>query len=660
MRITKYSHFFTVSNVSGNSERDAVRSHCYPLLLRESFRKPNGDIVYGETKKFYSFNKEKTECRFHINDFHNFCEHLRVRGINLNHVEIIEAPSYTPPMVEFEMNSFYVPRDDQPTIIQYFLDPYPSIKMCELETGGGKELHVDEPVLTKDGWVRIGDIKIGDIVRCPDNSLTRVTGVFPQGRKPLYRVKLKDGRSVLAGLNHLWKVFVGATGLWEIKNTAELIDFLENSKEALLELPTIDVAINAGVFDNRIKSIEFELVDEAICISVNHPDSLYITRDYIVTHNTFTSVYSLAQMKLRGFLSIRPQYFKNWIKAFFGEGDKQPLVRFGTERLLIIQGSIQLKDAIKHALNDDFDYDFVMISNSTLYIMNKIYDEMGSTVDAYGCEPWELYQVFGVGCLLKDEGHMDFHANYRLDLFVHVPLSITLSGTFSSDNVFIKKMQQLQHPINSRAPSVAPNKFRAVKAIRYSIDSKRPLKYKLRGRTEYNHTELENSILKDKRARRSYLELIQSTFEKEYLYVRENKEQKVLILCGLIEMAEVIIQHLSDTYPELDISRYVGGDDFIAACGSEVIVTTVMSGKAAIDIPNLIVAINTVNVGSKETNLQALGRLRELKHYPNIRPTFVYLYTDDIPSPSFYHQNKLKLFASRVFSHVSIDSNITL
>lgn len=513
MRITKYSHFFVVSGISNNLEREAVRGHCYPLLLRESFKKPNGDIAYGETKKFYSFNRDKTECRFHINDFPNFCENLRVRGVNIEHVEIIEAPIYKPTPVSFAMNSYFVPRDDQPIIIQYFLDPYPYIKMCELETGGGK---------------------------------------------------------------------------------------------------------------------------------------------------TFTSVYSLAQSGTRGLLSIRPQYFKNWIKAFFGDGDKPPLVDFGPERLLIIQGSVQLKDAIKHAQQGDFDYDFIMISNATLYIMNKIYDETGSTVDSYGCEPWELCQVLGAGCLLKDEGHMDFHANYRLDLFTHVPYSITLSGTFSSENPFIKRMQQLQHPQNSRAPTVPPNKFRAVKAIRYSIDPRRPLKHKLRGRTEYNHNELEESILKDRRARRSYLELVQTTFEKEYLYVRENKEQKALIMCGRIEMAEVIIQHLNEVYPELTVARYVGGDDFIEACGSEVIVTTVMSGKAAIDVPNLIVAINTVNVGSKETNLQALGRLRELRHYPNIRPTFVYFYTDDIPSPSWYHQNKIKLFQSRVFSHVSIDSNITL
>ena len=515
MKIVKFSHHFVVTGISSSTEREAVRSHCIPLLQRESFKKPNGDIVYGETKKYYSFNKDKTECRFHINDFENFTENLRIRGVKLSDVEIVDQAMYEPTPSFFGINDYYQPRDNQPIIIQYFLDPFPVIKMCELETGGGK---------------------------------------------------------------------------------------------------------------------------------------------------SFTSLYSISEQNSRCLLSIRPQYFDNWIKAIFGdeEAGKPPITDLTRDRMLTIQGSAQLKDAIRLAIADDFNYDFIMISNVTLYKMFKVYEEMGSTVDVYGCEPWELCQLLGIGTLMKDEGHLDFHANFRLDLFLHVPVSITLSGTFSSENVFIKRMQQLQHPLASRAPTVAPTKFRAVKGVRYSIDPKRELRYKLRGRTEYNHNQLEESILKDKRARAKYLGLITKVFEDEYLKVRTSNDQKALILCGRVEMAEVIIQHLLEVYPELSLGRYVSGDSFMEAITNEVLVTTIISGKAAIDVPNLILCFNTVNVGSKETNLQALGRIRELKHLPNIRPQFVYLYTDDIASASFYHQHKIQLFASRVFSHIAVDSGVML
>ena len=515
MKIVKNSHAFVVTGISSSAERDAVRAHCIPLLQRESFKKPNGDIVYGETRKYYAFNKDKTECRFHINDYPNFLEDLRIRGVNLADVEVVEAPLYQPTPAIYAINDYYQPRDNQPVIIQYFLDPFPTIKMCELETGGGK---------------------------------------------------------------------------------------------------------------------------------------------------TLTSLISLSIRQSRGLLSIRPQYFDNWVKAIFGdeEAGKPPITDIDPERFLVIQGSIQLKDAIKNAQNGEFNYDFIMISNVTLNRMFKVYEEMGSTVDSYGCEPWELCQVFGVGTFMKDEGHLDFHANFRMDLYLHVPISITLSGTFSSENVFIKRMQLLQHPLNSRAPSIPPTKFRKVKGIRYSINPKRELRHKLRGRSEYNHNQLEESILKDKRARPSYLELIRRVVDDEYMKIRTAKDQKALILCGRVEMAEVIIQHLLEHYPEVTIGRYVSGDSFMEVITNEIIVTTIISGKAAIDVPNLILAFNTVNVGSKETNLQALGRIRELKHLPEIRPQFVYLYTDDISSASYYHQHKIQLFASRVFSHHAVDSGIML
>lgn len=42
----------------------------------------------------------------------------------------------------------------------------------------------------------------------------------------------------------------------------------------------------------RIDSVEFLREDECQCISVSHPDKLYVTDDYVVTHNTFLGLYS--------------------------------------------------------------------------------------------------------------------------------------------------------------------------------------------------------------------------------------------------------------------------------------------------------------------------------------------------------------------------------
>lgn len=74
-------------------------------------------------------------------------------------------------------------------------------------TGSGKAQPLDSLVLTPTGFRRMGHIHIGDVLLAPDGKTTRVTGVFPQGEKDIYRVTFCDGRSVESCGDHLWKVW---------------------------------------------------------------------------------------------------------------------------------------------------------------------------------------------------------------------------------------------------------------------------------------------------------------------------------------------------------------------------------------------------------------------------------------------------------------------
>ena len=72
------------------------------------------------------------------------------------------------------------------------------------QAGGGKAVAVQTPVLTPTGWKPIGALKVGDPVCATDGTVSQVIGVFPQGVRPLYRVTMRDGASVLADLDHQW------------------------------------------------------------------------------------------------------------------------------------------------------------------------------------------------------------------------------------------------------------------------------------------------------------------------------------------------------------------------------------------------------------------------------------------------------------------------
>lgn len=100
--------------------------------------------------------------------------------------------------------------------------PYYDMPMLTKETGGqylgsitllggisnaGKEQPISEPVLTEDGWVQMGNIKVNTKVYGRDGELHNVESVFPQGIKDVYKVSFSDGTSTRCGLEHLWRVY---------------------------------------------------------------------------------------------------------------------------------------------------------------------------------------------------------------------------------------------------------------------------------------------------------------------------------------------------------------------------------------------------------------------------------------------------------------------
>jgi hypothetical protein len=45
---------------------------------------------------------------------------------------------------------------------------------------------------------------VGDIITSHQGTASTVTGVFPQGRKQVFKITLEDGRTVRATADHLW------------------------------------------------------------------------------------------------------------------------------------------------------------------------------------------------------------------------------------------------------------------------------------------------------------------------------------------------------------------------------------------------------------------------------------------------------------------------
>ena len=87
-----------------------------------------------------------------------------------------------------------------------FLDEAVRGALLADDVGLGKQQPVDVKVSTPEGWREIGGLTVGCTIHRSDGQVGRVTGVYPQGIKPSYRVRFSDGSGVEAGPEHLWTV----------------------------------------------------------------------------------------------------------------------------------------------------------------------------------------------------------------------------------------------------------------------------------------------------------------------------------------------------------------------------------------------------------------------------------------------------------------------
>ncbi len=80
------------------------------------------------------------------------------------------------------------------------------IEIAPLAFMRGRAMPLDSLLLTPNGWQTMGEIKVGDKIIGSDGKPTEVIGVFPQGKKKVYRLAMTDGSSAVACAEHLWQV----------------------------------------------------------------------------------------------------------------------------------------------------------------------------------------------------------------------------------------------------------------------------------------------------------------------------------------------------------------------------------------------------------------------------------------------------------------------
>lgn len=841
------SHFFLVKNPTGR-----MYSLLNQFLNKYAIRKltnERGRSFMKVTNYYGSRTSDESEYRFHIGQLKDFMNMLDANMVSKDSYDVVNIGLYIPKSINMKTKDGWDLRDYQTNCKEFVLKEHGDdlkSKLVSLPTGTGKLTPLDSKIKIPGGWTTMGEISLNDDIIGPDGSVAKVTGVYPQGIKDVYRITFADGRSVECGLEHLWRVQMATKEKQDVViNTKEIIRLLklkhysnrlyiplpyheqvpdvklpidpyllgsmigdgtiektghsiltryldhddyvcrkikrhipiccslsthsDRKKHRIIQrnkgyknpvsegfkqlklngklshqkfIPEIylnssfqqkiylirglmdtDGKVDAGgclsystvseqlakdvqylirsiggiakitsrytrythkgkkltgklcyrviiryraqrelvtkparlrrlkevnQYSNtlklRIESIEFSRATETQCIAVSHPSKLYITDDFIVTHNTVVGLSTLATLQQKIFICVLPTYMEKWGKDVTGILNVKP------KEIMMIKGSNQLKGLISAAKASMIPQKVFIVSLATMRNYFKLYEESNGNMEELGFEsnPDELYELLNIGSILMDEVHQHLHAVYKLISYANTPRVLGLSATLLSDDPQVEHMQQLMFPREIRYDEVKMKKYIKVYAISYKFkdfrsSGVRTTEFKSKN---YSHNAFERTVLKRKPIKDNYLMIIADLVRIGY-HESFKENDKLIVFASSKIMCQAIVDYLKEKYPEYDTRKYTEEDPYENAIEADIRVTTIASAGTALDIPGLRATILTNSISSSVSNLQCLGRLRELKDRD---VKFFYMFSDNIPKQVQYHKNKIDLFYERVAS----------
>lgn len=111
--------------------------------------------------------------------------------------------------------------------------------------GCGKANTLDTEILTPDGFIKMGDIQIGQSVFTHSGSIGKVSGVFPQGKRDIYRITLQDKTHIDVSDEHINVVYRYNEDKKQREDfqvtTSELIELFETTRFKLrIDTPSVD------------------------------------------------------------------------------------------------------------------------------------------------------------------------------------------------------------------------------------------------------------------------------------------------------------------------------------------------------------------------------------------------------------------------------------
>lgn len=364
---------------------------------------------------------------------------------------------------------------------------------------------------------------------------------------------------------------------------------------------------------------------------------------------TALALYFMCEYGRRTMITMNAKYIPRWIQDLSGES---AIVDFGEGDLLVIKGLIQLKKYIQLAKTKQLpEFKALLISNTTLYMFYKDFTDHPEEWKEYGLKvPQDLYNLFEIGFRIRDEFHEDIHFNCKFDTFTNVSKALDLSATIIYDDPGMERISQLISPISDRFNQGRWDTYTEVYATLYRINLPTKLRWQMGWNGPYNHNEFEKSVLKIPIHKKNFISMVTGLVRD--LFVNDYKKgQRCLVYASTKEMCTILSTFMAEEFSHLFVHRYIGEDEYEELLTGDLVVSTPKSAGTGVDIPGLILVIDTVNTSSTQANIQKIGRLRKPtltdEEGKTIVPKYYYTTCVQIPQHMKYHyekQSKLRGF----------------
>lgn len=520
----------------------------------------------------------------------------------------------------------------------------------ELKPGTGKEQPYSTriPTPTKQHYTLMGELKVGDFVYGRDGRPTKILKIFEQGEKDVYKITFKDGRTAYCGIDHLWDIYIDNTNERTTMALRDMIDIIKYSKlsiplcepvqyiidnhhskyDALFEVINelnmknpassyklynicdkeslqmlYSLGLSAYIDGDKvccsrprqldIISIEYSHKEECRCIMVNNDEHLYLTEDYIVTHNTFIALKSISTLGYKPLIVTPTTLLKNqWIENLEFEG-------------------IQTSDIAKNIYDAPNKKICVVTISSIENELRKDWEGLMNVIKE---------SQFGIKII--DEAHLHLKGMLRLDALCNIKHNWYLSATLgrsdpAEDNILNRALLDAERFVGDDRYEEYTNQYIHVylQDIYYYPNAKlcdKTFKYGTKGLikpTYYNMLMMYNNGY-------SFMNNISNTIKRAKQIVKDDSK-KMVILVPMIRIIDNVIEFLKKDpfYKKYNIVSVDGGmpmrEKLDKLENGELIFATSLSLGTGIDISNLIAVINFDQYASSIITEQIVGRLRE-------------------------------------------------